>query len=573
MRNLNAALPFLVLVLLLAALPSPAAERDVAALLARARTDESSYEFRRAERTYKVVLAGEPGNFDALMGMGRAAAAVGEHPRAEKFYRRAAQAKPDRPDPARGMGSLAVRLDRREEARKWFNRALELDPGDTGSLAGLARIEIEDGEHQKADELLTRAEELAPNSTPVMSGRSEYLFRTMDMDGAARLLRRILEIRPLHLGANQRLSNGFLEADRLPPPPPEVPADYEREVQRGMDLYGDTHLAEAEEVFAALAEADAADGRPDFHLGLVDLRRGRPRKALAHLQQAVAIEPENPRFRNALAVSLKNLLASQRAEYGGGDDPTNRLGNLADHLTTPKVEGIERVVRGYERLIGPERKVVVRAAKPFSHYLYSLIRERVTHDILGFEVGMCDAPERRYLASRRTHDQRWYGGLRGVGGKNAATGIESILAASEMRYDTFAHELAHQVHRYGFSDEQKRVVAELYRRATITERCLDYYAATNDREYLAQGYEAFVSVAKSPFHHHLRRHTRAELRDRDPGLYRFLIRVTKTPDPDPALKPLAATILEFYQWSGDPVELERTRSLLLPFLDPSALPR
>jgi hypothetical protein len=231
------------------------------------------------------------------------------------------------------------------------------------------------------------------------------------------------------------------------------------------------------------------------------------------------------------------------------------------------------VVRGYDQLIESERGVVNRAAEPLSQYLPALLRARVTHDILGFEEGMTEAPERRYLASRRTHDQRWYGALRGVGGRNAATGIESILAAADLRYDTFAHELAHQVHLYGFTDQDRRVVAELHRRAGLNDLCLDYYSATNDREYLAQGYEAFVSLAKSPFHHHLRRHTRAELRDRDPGLYRFLMRVTKTPDPDPAIRPLAPAILAFYEWAGDPVELGRTRNLLLPFLDPAALPR
>lgn len=573
-RRLYRVLP--VLLFLFGAVPSRGQEvepTDVSALLAAAGTQERAYEFRKAERIYREVLEIDAGNFDATMGLGRAASAVGEYPRAEDCYTRAAELDPERPDPARGMGSLAVQLDRREEARRWFDQALEINPDDPGSLAGLARIEIEDGNFEQADQLLTRAEELAPDSTSVLSSRSEYLFRTKDMDGSARLLRRILELRPLHLGANQRLSNGFLEADRLPPPAPGTPARYALEVQEAAALYQNTRLAAAKLLLTPLSGAGAPDGRPDFYLGLIDLRQGDPRQAIAHLRIAVRIEPENYLFRNALAVALKSLLASQRAEYGGGDDTTNRLGELAQRLPSPRVKDIGRIVRGYDQLIEQERKVINRAAEPLAHYLEPLLHQRVTHDILGFEEGMADARERRYLARRRTHDHRWYGGLRGVGGKNAATGIESIQAASQLRYDTFAHEFAHQVHYYGFSAEQKKVVRELYDRAMLTDRCLDNYAATNDREYLAQGYEAFISVAKSPYHHHLRRHTRAELRDRDPGLYRFLMRVTNTPDPDPALAPLVTSILAFYEWAGDPIELDRTRSLLLPFLDPSAQPR
>jgi hypothetical protein len=159
-----------------------------------------------------------------------------------------------------------------------------------------------------------------------------------------------------------------------------------------------------------------------------------------------------------------------------------------------------------------------------------------------------------------------------VGGRSAATGIETLLDSSELRFDTFAHELGHQFHHYGLTEAERRVVTGLFRAARAADRCLDYYAATNEREYFAQGYEAFVSPVKSPWRHQLRRHTRAELAERDPPLFRFLLRVTGSPEPDPGLAPLAPAILEFYRWSGDGPSLRTAENYYAPLLPAPAAP-
>ena len=544
-----------------------AAPPDVEALLGEAELETARFEFRRAEEIYGHVLAAVPDHFEGLIGLAKTAGAVGEQPRAAAIYRRAADLKPSRPEPALGLGGLALFLDRKDEARRWFVEALSLAPDDPECLAALARVEIEEREYERAAQLISRAVAAGPPATAVLVARSELSFRTGDMTSAAADLRSILEIEPLHLGANQRLSNGFRELDRPPYRPPEVPRPYLLAVRRGEARYRDLDLDAAETEFAPLDTAEAPDGRPAVFRGLIRLRRGRLREAEQFLLRAVAIEPDCDRFRNALCVAWRKKVASQRPEYGGGADAENRLGTIANALPQPEVAGLASMVRGFTRLLPEERAVVGRAVRPFEAYLPALRGAAVKHDILGLEQGACDAEERRYLANRRTHDGRLYEAIRGLGGRNAATGLESILSAAELRYDTFAHEFAHQVHEFGFDAADKAVIESLYRRAVAGGRCLDYYAATNDREYFAQGYEAFVSVVKSPFHHSLRRHTRAELRARDPGLYRLIIRLTGTEDPDPTLLALAVPIREFYVWAGDGVELGRTADLLAPWLN------
>jgi hypothetical protein len=109
--------------------------------------------------------------------------------------------------------------------------------------------------------------------------------------------------------------------------------------------------------------------------------------------------------------------------------------------------------------------------------------------------------------------------VRGIGGLQAATGIEALDEAAQAGFDTLAHELAHQVHYYAFGPRERARIRALYTAARAHGRCLDYYAASNEAEYFAQGVEAFSSFGKRPGCETTHGHTRFELRRTDPELY------------------------------------------------------
>lgn len=566
--------PRLLLLLLLAAAPAAAADRDasVDAALERAKELRKTYDVREAEAIYRGILTDHPDEPKALLGLAHSLAAVGEQPRAVALCRRIAALVPESPEPWEALGDFSIYLDRREEARGFYEEALTRDPGHADSLAGLARVEIEEGRYGEADALLRRAERADPDDTTVLGARSEYRYRTGDMDGSARLLRRILELEPGNVGAVHRLSNGFVEPGRERFERPAVPPEYDRKVKAAEALYADVDLKAADAAFAKLDTEDAPDARPAFFRAVIALRSGDPAIAAAHAARALSKEPSNPLVGNAYGVAMAEKLKAQRPEYGGGADGVDRLApfrGLRDGAAAPLTA---EIVLGYHRLLPEERRIVDAAVRPFAARLPRLVKAGVTHEILGFEDWICDAPSRRNLAQGRSADGRWYGGLRGVGGRNAATGLEAILAAQEHRFDTFAHEFAHQVHRFGLTEAETAEIRRLHAAARTSGRCLDFYAASNEWEYFAQGYEAFVSPVKSPWQHYLQRHTRAELLARDPALYEAIRKLTRTPDPDPALEPFARPIVAFYEWAGDAESLAENRVLLAPFLEPAEAP-
>ena len=130
--------------------------------------------------------------------------------------------------------------------------------------------------------------------------------------------------------------------------------------------------------------------------------------------------------------------------------------------------------------------------------------------------------ERAWLRGRRTFDGRVWDDVRGIGGLCAATGVEALDDAHTGGFQTLVHELAHQVHLYALPRVKRDRITVLYRRAKRDGLCLDYYAASNEAEYFAQGVEAFfsyVKVAGQPVTHG---HTHFELRRRDPELFALI---------------------------------------------------
>ena len=169
------------------------------------------------------------------------------------------------------------------------------------------------------------------------------------------------------------------------------------------------------------------------------------------------------------------------------------------------------------------RHALLVACAPLRPWWRALAAAGARHDLMSVPENLGDRATRADLRERLTFDGRHYEHLRGVGGQHGATGAEKLDEARELCFHTLAHEIAHQVLTYAFPREMLARVKVLYARAVAEDRCLDFYSASNVDEYFAQGYEAFLSHVKRGCLKETQRHTRIELRARDPELYAFLV--------------------------------------------------
>jgi len=197
---------------------------------------------------------------------------------------------------------------------------------------------------------------------------------------------------------------------------------------------------------------------------------------------------------------------------------------VAQSMPAPKVDEVRLIgfVPAYGAISESRRRVVARIAAVFGSRLQKLVQVGGRHDLLVELERTTDAAARRNLRGRRTFDGRVWDDVRGVGGLRAATGIEALDEAAAFGFDTFAHEVAHQVHFFTFSPLERARLRALYKLAISEHRCLDYYAASNEAEYFGQGVEAYVSLAKRPGSETTHGHTRWELKRVDPKLYAFI---------------------------------------------------
>jgi hypothetical protein len=161
----------------------------------------------------------------------------------------------------------------------------------------------------------------------------------------------------------------------------------------------------------------------------------------------------------------------------------------------------------------------------------SLAERKVRIAVMGKTEMTTDLPEHRKLKPKDYWDKR----ARGLGGtpSNPMTSCaeENLLGYEDDRYkgeNILIHEFSHTIHQVGMRTLDKGFDArlkKLYDKAMAQGRWIKTYAATNHREYWAEGVQSYFDCnarAEPPngIHNHVR--TREQLRKYDPDLAKLI---------------------------------------------------
>jgi tetratricopeptide (TPR) repeat protein len=278
----------------------------------------------------------------------------------------------------------------------------------------------------------------------------------------------------------------------------------------------------------AVAEFEAALRiEPRYYvalLGLADvwLRQGDCERAAVAAKLATTVDPDGALAHLELSCAYRGINERARIEIGAVDFASlfyNREAPPAFSLT-------QEIFPNYRSLTKRQQAVIDDAVEPLAAFLPKLASRKARHYLLAFDQRPCDLQGFADVADEKTFDGRYYASIRGVGGRVTVSGIEYLDQAARGGFNTIAHEFAHQVHLTAIGKIEGREIRQLYERARREGRVLDYYAAANEYEYFAQGYEAFISQRKRPSAGITGRHTSHELLISDPELYKFLVRLT-----------------------------------------------
>ena len=388
-----------------------------------------------------------------------------------------------------GLGRVHLMLGRSFFALAYAEQALAGEPSNQDGMAlcvrALIRARAFDLAVRRAEAFLQRSQAAG---SELLAARASALFRVQRIEEAASCYRQVVLVEPLHAEGHLRLGSGLL---------------------------GPTEVTVSRELKAAVAAAAAGDRD----------------RAIGGLRSILAADPAHPVAHRLLG---ELLFAQQAAASMALSDASFRA--LAAAMPAPDTRAlpIGEFVIGYERLSPARQRVVDRTAALFARHLGRLVAVGGRHDLLGELQRTTDGNLRQNLRGKRTFDGRVWDDVRGVGGMQAATGIEALDEAAQFGFDTLAHEVAHQVHFFSLTPLQRTRIRTLYQRAVTEGNCLDYYAASNEAEYFGQGVEAFVSLAKRPGGETTHGHTRFELFAVDRELHDFVASVV---DYDPLKLP------------------------------------
>jgi hypothetical protein len=157
---------------------------------------------------------------------------------------------------------------------------------------------------------------------------------------------------------------------------------------------------------------------------------------------------------------------------------------------------------------------------PSVAYLPMLARQDRRFRVPPLHKDLAEAMRQPFFRGATTFDNRQWMDIRGVG--SGAAGIEYVERGSHQERNVLNHEYVHLFHGRAFTDAENRRVRRLYWDAMRERRTLDYYAANNESEFLAQAYEAYLSPVKVHPLNHKAMNTRAELESKDPATFAFV---------------------------------------------------
>ena len=519
----------------------------------------------------------EPANLDAKLGLAHIARVRLQYSQSLKLLENAATDHPNSASLFCEYGSLYLAVEEPQRARGYFERARAISET-RASIVGLAAVDLLQHEYARAVRLLrdwlsrnqddgsanallarvlldshkeTEAAEAAACAIDLDPYNVEALLVLAyaksiggKADESRSLARRVVTLDPFNFAARRILSQ-YLDGQY----------GYEQKVTeearihfvKGKALKQEGKLDQSSQELLSALKLEPRYYRALIGLADIALRQANFERAASIATQAIAVDPDGAVAHLELSCAHRGMNERSRIEIGAADFAT-----LFSRRPVPAAYAITReIFPEYDLLTRRQRTIIDASVAGLSVYLPKLAQAKARHYLLAFDQRPGDLQALAGLASERTFDGRYYASLRGVGGRVTVSGIEYLDQVSNGGFNTIAHEFAHQVHLVAFGKGESREIQVLYERARRDGRFLDYYAAANEHEYFAQGYEAFISEGKRPLAGVTGRHTRSELRATDPALYMFLEKLTNEHGS-------RSSVSRFSKQEGDARPLRRT---------------
>lgn len=459
-----------------------------------------------------AALDGESGvSPQLLVAYGSFYLTLEEPDKAAQYFAQAREAAPTYPGAILGEAGVALLKRDYSRAERLLSELLRSDPNRVEAHIGLARVYLEENRNTMAAQEAQRALELDRYNVEAMAALCAVRVAEKKPDAVRKLAKSVLELNPYNNGVRRLLSQ-YLNSKKAFQV--TLKADAQTAIARGDKLKDAGRLREAITEYRQAINSEPKAMRALLGLGACEMALNNYSTAAQVAERALLIDPDNALAHLQLALAQSGLHEQGRIQVGATDW---RSRYLVQHQKS--FDGLGDIFINFNRLSRSEQQVIEQAVAPLAGFIKELRRKGAKHYLLAIDRKLSDVFGYESLENRMTFDGRYYASVRGVGGLVTVSGVEYLDVAMRGGFNTIAHEFAHQVHTSALPTDITDRIKRLYQRALKDGRVLDYYAASNEWEYFAQGYEAYVSDFKRPNAGVTARHTKDELLQQDPDLY------------------------------------------------------
>ncbi len=301
--------------------PANGAAISVLRLLDTAADRHQTGALEEAEKGYRMVLAVEPENTDALQLLGVLRHQQGDSNEAIRLIKKALKRDPDSPQCHHNLASVFNALGRLDEAEKHFRKAVRLDPDEAEYHANLGVVLGQKDREEAAIECFEnalRADTKCPVANEELGG---IWLRRKQFDRAEPYLRAYLECVPGDPHATSNLGHAVQqlgrldEAEQLFLKAAELAtgsAELHHNLRNIMAQQGRSE--EARELFRQHMRENPGMWEAEARLALILAERGRFDQAMEVLREILDINSDDATVWNDIGAELLGMIKLQEAE-------------------------------------------------------------------------------------------------------------------------------------------------------------------------------------------------------------------------------------------------------------------
>ncbi|WP_020533864.1 tetratricopeptide repeat protein [Flexithrix dorotheae] len=512
------------------------------------------------EEARKIIEANQLQTEDVLLAKAQYYFKTNDYFQAEKFVKQLLDVAPMNREGMLLSASLHIQAWELEEAVKICNQRLADVKFDDKALVMLGEIKLLQKQYDEALKLAKEAQALNANSAEAYLLESDVYFwqqqpeksieplkKSLELNpylvdarfnygyaiwrkGEVELLDKMaeqwalaLELNPLHYKTNWHWGNGHTQLTYKDYFSPKDDMVF-KELKKGDELIAQNQVDAAIEFTYAIEKKFPKSVLPAMmrgsafymHYQLGDSRLDSAQRTFGEILHT---KQNYGPAHNGLAAVVKQKRMAYLKEF-------DSLENAISKTEISNKKGFAKVFPDVNYYAGDRvQKMVWSALFSSSAYIPLLQKQKLKFVIPPLHRDLATAMNNKYFKESTTFDNRQWMDIRGVG--SGAAGIEYVERGAHLERNVVLHEYVHLFHSRVFTDNQKRRVRALYYNAMKKGLTLDYYAANNEHEFLAQTYTAYFATQKVHPLNHKSMNTVWDLKNKDPETYAFIDSLVK----------------------------------------------